>query len=154
LMLTSEFSSLEEPTEVSEGAVVVVLWADELKEIGSERQRVPKDPTWKLKLSIARFISWLRFPKIRIRVGGFGRKSTETKKRFGLRQLSSCFVMQMKMPSNPWIQRPRSPRSVPIDVGESRQCPRWRTLDRGKRASDKLKGKDQTNKAELVILLR
>jgi hypothetical protein len=25
LMLTSEFSSLEEPTEVSEGAVVVVL---------------------------------------------------------------------------------------------------------------------------------
>jgi hypothetical protein len=39
----------------------------------------------------------------------------------------SCSLMKVKKPSNSWLQRPRSPRSAPIDEGESRQCPRLRT---------------------------
>jgi hypothetical protein len=42
-------------------------------------------------------------------------ESRRNQKRSGFRQLSSCFKMQM--PSNPWIQRPRSPRSPLIDDG-------------------------------------
>jgi hypothetical protein len=38
--------------------------------------------------------------------------------------------------------------------GNLGKCPRRRTYDREKTASDELKGKDQTNKAKLVILLR
>jgi hypothetical protein len=51
--------------------------------------------------------------------------------RYGFRQSSSCFVMKAKNPSNPWIQRPSSPRSAPIDKGGPRQCPRVKDFGPG-----------------------
>jgi hypothetical protein len=51
-MLTGEFASLEEPTEVVEVATTVGLLANGPERIGYERRRVPKDPKQNLKLAI------------------------------------------------------------------------------------------------------
>jgi hypothetical protein len=60
LMVAGEFISLDEPTEVSDVATVVVFPTDEPKGIGSERRREPRDPTRNLKLPIVRSISQSR----------------------------------------------------------------------------------------------
>jgi hypothetical protein len=78
-MLTSEFASLEEPMEVAEIAAAAGLLANGPEKIGSERQRVPKDPMRKLKLPIFRSMSRSRLLKIETRVGGCGQTSTEPK---------------------------------------------------------------------------
>jgi hypothetical protein len=44
LMLTGEFTLLEEPTEDSDVVAAVVLLADRLKYIRSETRRKPRDP--------------------------------------------------------------------------------------------------------------
>jgi hypothetical protein len=56
-MLTGEFTSLDEPTEVPEVATIMFCPADGPEFIGSERRTEPKDPTQKLKLLIVRSIS-------------------------------------------------------------------------------------------------
>jgi hypothetical protein len=78
-MLTDEFASLEELTEIAEVAATMGLLANGPEKNGSERRRVPKDPMQNLKLSIVRSMSWSRLLKIETRVGGCGRKSTEPK---------------------------------------------------------------------------
>jgi hypothetical protein len=55
--LTGEFTSLEEPADDSDIAIVVVLLADISDFVESERQIEPKDPTRKFRLPIVRFIS-------------------------------------------------------------------------------------------------
>jgi hypothetical protein len=55
--LTGEFTSLEEPTDDSDIAIVAVLHADGSNFIGSERRIDPKEPTRKLRLPIVRSIS-------------------------------------------------------------------------------------------------
>jgi hypothetical protein len=50
LPLASEFTSLDEPTKVSDVATAAVVPADGPKRIGFERRREPRDPTRKLKL--------------------------------------------------------------------------------------------------------
>jgi hypothetical protein len=62
--------------------------------------------------------------------------------------------MRAKKPSNSWFQCPRSPRSALIDEGGTRQCPRFRTLDRRKRASDELEDRDSDKQAEIWCLFR
>jgi hypothetical protein len=57
LMLTSEFTSLDEPVEVFELASIAVYPADGPKFIGFERRTELRDPTQKLKLLIVRSIS-------------------------------------------------------------------------------------------------
>jgi hypothetical protein len=57
LMLTSEFTLLDEPAEVSEVASIAFFPADGPKFIGFERRTEPRDPTQKLKLPIVRSIS-------------------------------------------------------------------------------------------------
>jgi hypothetical protein len=57
LMLTGEFTSLDETTKVSEVAAIAVFLADGPEFIGSERRTEPRDPTRKLKLPIVRSIS-------------------------------------------------------------------------------------------------
>jgi hypothetical protein len=54
LMLTTEFASLEEPTEVFEVAIAAGSLDNGPKGIGSRRQRVPRDPLKKLRLLIVR----------------------------------------------------------------------------------------------------
>jgi hypothetical protein len=50
--LTGEFTSLEEPTDDSDIAIVVVLSADGSDFVRSERRIDPKEPTRKLRLPI------------------------------------------------------------------------------------------------------
>jgi hypothetical protein len=57
LMLTGEFTSLEEPTDISKIVTAAVFPADEPELIGSERRAEPRDPTRKLKLPIVRSTS-------------------------------------------------------------------------------------------------
>jgi hypothetical protein len=54
--LTGEFTSLEEPTDDSDISIVVVFPADGFDFVGSERRIDPKEPTWKLRLPIVRFV--------------------------------------------------------------------------------------------------
>jgi hypothetical protein len=56
-MLTGEFTSLDEPTEVVDVAMATVFSADGPEDIGSERRIELGDPTRKLKLPIIRSIS-------------------------------------------------------------------------------------------------
>jgi hypothetical protein len=56
-MLANKFTSLDEPTEVPNVAAAAVFPADGPKDIGSERQREPRDPMQKLKLPIVGSIS-------------------------------------------------------------------------------------------------
>jgi hypothetical protein len=60
--LTGEFTSLEEPTDDSDLATVLVSLADRSGFIGSERRIEPKDPMQKFRLPIVSSISW--FPSI------------------------------------------------------------------------------------------
>jgi hypothetical protein len=55
--LTSEFTSLEEPSSDSDIATVLDSLADGSGFAGSERQIEPKDPTRKFRLPIVRSIS-------------------------------------------------------------------------------------------------
>jgi hypothetical protein len=55
--LTGEFASLEETTDDSDIAIVLVLLADGSDFAGSERRINPKDPTRKFRLPIIRSIS-------------------------------------------------------------------------------------------------
>jgi hypothetical protein len=57
LMLTGEFTSLDEPTDVSGVATIAVFPADGPDFIGSERRTEHRDPTQKLRLPIVRSIS-------------------------------------------------------------------------------------------------
>jgi hypothetical protein len=52
LILAGEFTSLDEPTEVSNVAATMVFPVDGLEGFRSKRRREPTDPTQKLKLSI------------------------------------------------------------------------------------------------------
>jgi hypothetical protein len=57
-VLTGEFTSLDEPTDVSKVATIIVVFPVEIPEFtGSERRIKPRDPTRKLKLPIVRSIS-------------------------------------------------------------------------------------------------
>jgi hypothetical protein len=55
--LTSKFTSLEEPADDSDIAIVADFLADGSDFVGSERQIKPMDPTQKFKLPIARSTS-------------------------------------------------------------------------------------------------
>jgi hypothetical protein len=55
--LTGEFTSLEEPIDDSDIAIVVVSLADGSDFGGSERRIEPKEPTRKFRLPIVRSIS-------------------------------------------------------------------------------------------------
>jgi hypothetical protein len=55
--LTDEFTSLEEPTDDSDIAIIAVFAADGSDSIGSERRIEPKEPMRKFRLPIVRFIS-------------------------------------------------------------------------------------------------
>jgi hypothetical protein len=57
LKLTGEFTSLEEPTNDSDIAIVAVLLAVGSNFIESERRIEPKDPTQKFRLLIVKSIS-------------------------------------------------------------------------------------------------
>jgi hypothetical protein len=52
LMLIGEFTSLDEPTDVSDVAAIAIFPADRPEFTGSERRIEPRDPTRKLKLPI------------------------------------------------------------------------------------------------------
>jgi hypothetical protein len=69
-MPTGKFSLLEEPREVSKVYTTAVLIADGPEKIGSESQRIPRDPMQKLKLPITRSIFQSRFLKTGTKVGG------------------------------------------------------------------------------------
>jgi hypothetical protein len=56
-VLTGEFTSLDEPTDVSEVAAIAVFPANEPEFVGSESRIEPRDPTRNLKLPIVRSIS-------------------------------------------------------------------------------------------------
>jgi hypothetical protein len=55
--LTDEFTSLEEPTDDSDMAIVVVVPADGSDFVRSKRRIEPKEPTRKFRLSTVRSIS-------------------------------------------------------------------------------------------------
>jgi hypothetical protein len=55
--LTSEFTSLEEPTDDSDIAIIAVFAAHGSDYIGYERRIEPKEPTRKFRLPIVRSIS-------------------------------------------------------------------------------------------------
>jgi hypothetical protein len=55
--LTGEFTSLEEPTDDSDIAIVVIFLADGSNFVESERRVEPKEPTRKFRLPIVRSIS-------------------------------------------------------------------------------------------------
>jgi hypothetical protein len=55
--LTNELTSLEEPTDDSDIAIVAVLLADRSNFVEYERRIEPKDPTQKFRLPIVRSIS-------------------------------------------------------------------------------------------------
>jgi hypothetical protein len=57
MKLTGEFTSLEEPTDDSDIAIVTVFLADGSDFVRSERQIEPKEPTQKFRLPIVRSIS-------------------------------------------------------------------------------------------------
>jgi hypothetical protein len=69
LTLTGEFASLDDPTDGSGIAVVVLSLIDGPNFVGSKRRVEPRDPTRKLKLSILKFISWSIFATTGARVG-------------------------------------------------------------------------------------
>jgi hypothetical protein len=54
--LAGEFTSLEESTDDSDTAIVVVLSADGSNFVGSKRRIDPMEPTQKLRLPIVRSI--------------------------------------------------------------------------------------------------
>jgi hypothetical protein len=56
--LTSEFTSLEEPTDDPDTVIVLALLADGSGFAGSERRVEPEDPMRKLRLPIVNSISW------------------------------------------------------------------------------------------------
>jgi hypothetical protein len=55
--LTGEFTSLEEPTDDSDIAIVTVLLADGSDFVEFERRIEPKDPTRKFRLPIVKSMS-------------------------------------------------------------------------------------------------
>jgi hypothetical protein len=55
--LTGEFTSLEEPTDDSDIAAVVIFPADGPDFVGSERRIEPREPTQKFRLPIVKSIS-------------------------------------------------------------------------------------------------
>jgi hypothetical protein len=55
--LTGEFTSLEEPTDDSDIAIVAVFAADGSDFVGSQRRIEPKELTQKFRLPIVRSIS-------------------------------------------------------------------------------------------------
>jgi hypothetical protein len=57
LVLTGEFSSLDEPTDASRVVRIVVSHADRPDFTGSQRRTEPDDPTQKLRLPIVRFLA-------------------------------------------------------------------------------------------------
>jgi hypothetical protein len=70
LKLTGEFTSLEEPTDDSDIVADAVFSLDGPDVVGSERRVVCKDLTQKLRLLIAKSISWSKVANIGVRVGG------------------------------------------------------------------------------------
>jgi hypothetical protein len=68
--LTDEFTSLEEPTDDSDMAIVAVAPADGSDFVGSERRIYPEEPMRKFRLPIAKSISCSNPVKIEVRVGG------------------------------------------------------------------------------------
>jgi hypothetical protein len=58
MMLTGEFTSLEEPTDDPDIAIVLVSLADGSNFVGSEWRVKPEDPTRKFRLPIVSSISW------------------------------------------------------------------------------------------------
>jgi hypothetical protein len=56
--LTDEFTSLEEPTDDSDIAIILVSLADGSGFARSERRIEPEDPMRKFKLPIVKSISW------------------------------------------------------------------------------------------------
>jgi hypothetical protein len=60
--LTGEFTSLEEPTDDPDIAIVLISLADGSSFTGSERRVEPEDPMRKFRLPIISSISW--FPSI------------------------------------------------------------------------------------------
>jgi hypothetical protein len=68
--LTSKPTSLEEPTDDSDIAAVVVFSADRPNFVGSERRIEPREPMRKFGLSNVRSISRSKLAKTRVRVGG------------------------------------------------------------------------------------
>jgi hypothetical protein len=72
MKLTDEFTSLEEPTNDSDIAIVAVFPADGSNFIGSQRRIEPKEPTRKFRLPIVRSISRSKLAKTGVRVGGGG----------------------------------------------------------------------------------
>jgi hypothetical protein len=77
--LTIEFTSLEEPANDSDVAIVAVFHIDGSNFNGSERQIEPKESMWKFRLPIVSSISWSKLAKTGVRVGGWGWKSTVPK---------------------------------------------------------------------------
>jgi hypothetical protein len=55
--LTGEFTSLEDPTDDSDIAIVAIFLADGSDFVKSERRIEPKEPTQKFRLPIVRSIS-------------------------------------------------------------------------------------------------
>jgi hypothetical protein len=69
----------EDPTDDSDIAIIAVLLADGSDFVKSKRWVEPKDLTRKFRLPIVRSISWSKLAKTRVRVGGWGWKSTVLK---------------------------------------------------------------------------
>jgi hypothetical protein len=69
LVLTDKFALVDEPTDASRFAVIVVSLADGPDSVRSERRVETGVPTCKLKLSIVRFVPSSRFVKTGARFG-------------------------------------------------------------------------------------
>jgi hypothetical protein len=50
VILTDEFTSLEEPTDDPDAVILSVLLADGTDFVGSKKRVEPKGPMWKLRL--------------------------------------------------------------------------------------------------------
>jgi hypothetical protein len=70
MKLAGEFTTLEEPTDDSDIAIVVVFPTDGSDFVGSERRIKPKESTRKFRLPIFKSISRSRLAKTGVRVGG------------------------------------------------------------------------------------
>jgi hypothetical protein len=68
--LTGEFTLLEEPTDDFDIVADAVFSPDGPDFVGSERRVIRKDSTQKLRLLIAKSISWSKVAKTGVRVGG------------------------------------------------------------------------------------
>jgi hypothetical protein len=68
--LTGEFTLLEESTDDSDIAAVMVFPADGPDFVGTERRIEPKEPTQKFRLPNVRSISSSKLAKTGVRVGG------------------------------------------------------------------------------------